>query len=166
MASEVDIFALKNMFEELTPAKEEEEQQDTFDQIIEAHEKDSFWDDKEVTPIGFYKDPSDERPEPTYTITYRQHVGTEDVYLGLGLKDPSISCADAVVIRVKLEDTAIDDIDLNVQNGYLDLRAPKYRLTLKLDRPTKDADTQAKWNQAEQEITIEIPLIQTGIKFA
>jgi hypothetical protein len=163
---DVDIFALKQMFEEITPAKEEEDQQDTFEQIIEAQEKDSFWDDKEVTPIGFYKDPSDTRTELPYTLFYRQHVGTEDVYLGLGLKDPSISCADCLVVKVTLDDTVIEDIDLNVQNGYLDLRAPKYRLTLKLDRPTRDTETQAKWNGAEHQLTIEVPLIQTGIKFA
>jgi hypothetical protein len=164
MASGVDIMALKDMFDEITPAKEEEDQAEQFEQKIEPVAKETFWDDDEITPIGFYKDPSDQRIEPEYTLFYRQHVGTEDVYLGLGLKDPSISCADAVVLKVKLPDTSIDDIDLNVQKGYLDLRAPRHRLTLKLDRPTKDVDTQAKWNAAEQELTIEVPLVQIPIK--
>jgi hypothetical protein len=159
-----DIFALQSMFEQLAPNKEEEDQGEPFEQIIEAKEKDCFWDDSEITPVGFYKDPSDERPEPQYELNYRQNDGTEDVYLGLNMKDPSVSCADAVVIKVKLEDTLLDDIDLNVQNGYLDLRAPKYRLTLKLDHRTKVNATQAKWNGDLQELTVEIPLIQTEIK--
>ena len=80
------------------------------------------------------------------------------------MKDPSISSADEAIIKVKLEETALDDIDLNVQNGYLDLRCPKYRLALKLDYPTKDNETKAKWNSDEHELTIEIPLVKAGIK--
>lgn len=162
--SGIDIFALKEMFDECAPAKEEEEQPEPFEQIIEAQGGDTFWDEGEITPIGFYKDPSDDRAEPTYTIHYRQEVGTEDVYLGLNMKDPSIQSADEAVIKVKLEDTEIDDIDLNVQKGYLDLRCPKYRLALKLDYPTKDNETKAKWNNDEKELTIEIPLVKAGLK--
>ena len=164
MSSGIDIFALQQMFEDCTPAKEEEEQGEPFEQVIEPQEKDTFWDEGEITPVGFYKDPSDDRPEPEYTIHYRQQVGTEDVYLGLNMVDPSISSADEAVIKVKLPDTSIDDIDLNVQNGYLDLRAPKFRLALKLDYPTKDGDTKAKWNNDEKELTIEIPLVKAGLK--
>ncbi|KAH0785601.1 Protein PIH1D3 [Histomonas meleagridis] len=152
------------MFDEITPAKEEEEQQEEFQQVIEPKEKESFWDDDEITPIGFYKDTSDQRPEPTYTIYYRQNVGTEDVYLGLGMKTPSISESDTAVIKVNLDDTVLDDIDLNVQNGYLDLRCPKYRLTMKLDYPTRDNETQAKWNNDEKLLTIEIPLNPMQVK--
>jgi hypothetical protein len=161
----LDILALQQMFDDCEPPKDEDEDQgEPFEQIIEPKDKDTFWDDDEITPVGFYKDPNDERPEPPYTIHYRQHVGTEDVYLGLGMKDPSIACADSVIVKVTLEDTELDDIDLNVQNGYLDLRAPKYRLTLKMDQPTKDGNTKAKWNGNEHELSIEIPLIQAGIK--
>lgn len=162
MESGLDIFALQKMFEDTH--QEEEEQQEVYDQVIEPKETDTFWDEDEVTPIGFYKDDSDERPEPEYTVHYKQNVGTEDVYLGLSMKDPSLSSADSVIINVKLVDTKPDDVDLNIQKGYLDLRTPRYRLTLKLDRPTKDNMAVAKWKAGQDVLEIEIPLIQGEIK--
>jgi hypothetical protein len=68
-------------------------------------------------------------------------------------------------VEVRLADTVIEDTDLNVQNGYVGLRAPNHRLTLKLDRPARDGEPQAKWNGAERKLTIKVPLIQTGINF-
>ena len=159
-----DILALQKLFEDTMPQQPEEEPQEQFEQVIEAKEKDSFWDEDEITPVGFYKDDSDNRPEPPYEMHYRQQVGTEDVYLGLNMKDPSISSCDAIVINVTLEDTQLDDIDLNVQKGFLDLRCPKYRLTMKLDRPTKDNLTEAKWKKDSYILTITIPIIPQDIK--
>ncbi|KAK8889498.1 Protein pih1d3 [Tritrichomonas musculus] len=159
-----DILAIQKMLEDTAPPEPDEEPQEQYEPIIEAKEKDSFWDDEEITPVGFYKDPSDTRPEPPYTIHYRQQVGTEDVYLGLNMKDPSISSCDAMVITVTLEGTELDDIDLNVQKGFLDLRSPRYRLTMKLDKPTKDNLTQAKWRKEEHELKITIPIIPQDTK--
>lgn len=161
----VDIIELAKMFEDCGPHKEEEEEyQEPFEQKIEAKEKETFWDDEEITPVGFYKDLNDERPEPKYVIHHKQVIGTEDVYLGLNMNDNSNSNIDAIVIRVSLEETKPDDIDLNVQNGFLDLRTPKYHLTLKLDKQTDDENVKAKWIQDKQELNIEIPVKRVEIK--
>lgn len=45
-----------------------------------------------------YDDP---RPQPQYDILFKQSVGTEDVYLGMGTKNPATaSCENMVVRRV------------------------------------------------------------------
>lgn len=160
----VDILALKQMFEDCSH-KEEEEHQEYFEQVIEEKEKETFWDDDEITPVGFYKDLSDDRPEPKYHIHYKQCIGTGDVYLGLNMNDPSNANIDAVVIKVALNGTQPDDIDLNVMNGFLDLRCPKYHLTLKLDKvPDDKKEVSAKWKQETEELTIEVPVKREEIK--
>lgn len=159
-----DICALAQMFDDCKKDQGDEEPQETFEQIIEAKEKETFWDEDEITPVGFYKDITDERPEPSYVVHHKQCIGVEDAYLGLNMNDPSNSNIDAIVITVKLENTKPDEIDLNVQNGYLDLRTPKYHLTHKLDRVTIDDKTTAKWNPDESNLTIEVPVKRTEIK--
>lgn len=160
----VDILALAKMFEDTQPQKEEEEQHEQFEQVIEPKEKETFWDDEEITPIGFYKDLSDERPEPKYHVHYKQCIGTEDVYLGLNMNDPSNANIDAIVIKVLLDGTNVSDVDLNVQNGFLDLRCPKYHLTMKFEKQTDDENTSAKWNPDSEELTIEVPVKRVEIK--
>ena len=161
--SPFDILELQKMFDDCK--KEEEEPQEEFQQTIEPKEQDTFWDEDEITPVGFYKDPSDTRPEPIFEQHYKQTVGTGDVYLGLSMKDNSIADADTIVVTVTLPDTNPDDIELNVQNGYLDLRCPKYRLTLKLEKPTKDSETTAKWLANSSQLRIEVPIIPPGMKY-
>ena len=162
--SQIDIVHLAKLFEDVTENQTEEEPQEEFKQVIEAKEKDSFWDEDEITPIGFYKDVTDTRPEPKYVLHHKQIIGAEDVYLGLNMNDPSNSNIDSIVLRVILDDTDPNDIDLNVQNGYLDLKTPKYRLTLKLDKKTNDKMTSAKWDPEKFQLTIDIPVIKAGIK--
>jgi predicted DNA-binding WGR domain protein len=47
----------------------------------------------------------DDRPEPECELMYKQHVGTEDVYLGLSDKDPSSNHCDSILVKVHLPDT-------------------------------------------------------------
>tara|TARA_B110000305_G_C18991630_1_gene426390 strand:+ start:112 stop:324 length:213 start_codon:yes stop_codon:yes gene_type:complete len=44
----------------------------------------------------------DDRAEPEYDICFKQHVGTEDVYLGLSDRDPSSTHCDSLLVKVKL----------------------------------------------------------------
>lgn len=42
-----------------------------------------------------YDDP---RPQPDYDIIFKQSVGTEDVYLGMGAKNPSTASCESMVV--------------------------------------------------------------------
>jgi hypothetical protein len=125
----VDVIAPKDMFNKAAPAKKEEDSAAHFERKIEPVAKETFRNDGEITRIGFYKHQSDGRTEPEYAVFCGRLVARKDVYLGLGRKDSSIGCADAVFVTVKLPDAVIDGINLNVQKGHLDLRAPLNHLT-------------------------------------
>ncbi len=43
-----------------------------------------------------YDDP---RPQPEYDILFKQSVGTEDVFLGMGPKNPTTACCENMVVR-------------------------------------------------------------------
>jgi hypothetical protein len=59
-------------------------------------EKTSIWTEEEVN-IKQEERP-DDRPQPKFDIKYKQHVGTEDVFLGLSDKDPSSLHCDSILV--------------------------------------------------------------------
>ncbi|KAH8307470.1 hypothetical protein KR044_012860 [Drosophila immigrans] len=71
---------------------------------------------------------------PEYTVTYRQAVGTEDVFLQMGQRTgASASCEDLVVeISLPDEPMAADKMNLTLHEKELDLGTAKYRLKLPL----------------------------------
>lgn len=76
----------------------------------------------------------DTRKQPEYTITYKQCVTTEDIYLQMGLKTPATSSCEDMVVEIKLpeETVNIDRMDLRVEPDSVHLHTPVYRLTLSL----------------------------------
>jgi hypothetical protein len=50
-----------------------------------------------------------------HEILYKQDVMTEDVFLGLGDKDPSTAHCDAMVVRIVFPAHKLRDIDLDVK---------------------------------------------------
>ena len=89
-------------------------------------------------------DYDDPRPQPEYDMVFRQAVGAEDVFLGMGGKNPTTaSCEELVVremwfinthrhlftvifpvhqIKIKLPGISINDVDLDVTETFLDCR--------------------------------------------
>ena len=57
----------------------------------------------------------DDRPEPKYEVMHKQHVGTEDIYLGLSDRDPSSTHCDALLVTVQLPDTKFANVQLDVK---------------------------------------------------
>ncbi|XP_042196596.1 protein PIH1D3 [Callorhinchus milii] len=67
-----------------------------------------------------------------YEILFKQRVGTEDVFLGVSRKDGSTACCEDMVIRINLPDTKLSDVTLDVNDRFLTLRSPHYKLGLHL----------------------------------
>lgn len=103
---------------------------------------------------------SDDRPEPEYQIMYKQKVGTEDVFLGLGGLDPSSRCCQDLLIRISLPGTKQNEITLDVDPSVLRLQAPKFALNLPLPHTVKDKDGSAKWDTSSSSLTITLPIIR------
>ncbi|KAM5196106.1 dynein axonemal assembly factor 6 isoform 2-T2 [Hipposideros larvatus] len=77
--------------------------------VSEGEEHDDMWDVREL---------------PDYEITYKQQVGTEDVFLALTRKDSSTACCQDIVVKIKLPNTNPSEIKIDIQEMILDLRTP------------------------------------------
>ncbi|XP_078544513.1 dynein axonemal assembly factor 6 [Lissotriton helveticus] len=94
-----------------------------------------IWDPEEVQEGSEFDDILDHREQPEYEIIFKQHVASEDVFLGMSRKDPSTACCEDMLVRIKLPGVKSGDIVLDVRDKFLDLRTPKYKLGLHLPHP-------------------------------
>ncbi|KAH8369574.1 hypothetical protein KR093_000200 [Drosophila rubida] len=85
---------------------------------------------------------------PEYTMTYRQAVGTEDVFLQIGQRTgASASCEDLVLeIALPDEPMAADKMSLTLHERELDLGTALYRLKLPLPHPVDVDRCSAKYD--------------------
>ena len=58
----------------------------------------AIWEDEEVDEEG---DVDDGRARPEFDILYKQHVGSEDMFLGLGQMTPSTNDCNYMVVKVR-----------------------------------------------------------------
>ena len=67
--------------------------------------KTSIWTEEEVNIKA--EELPDDRPQPRFEILQKQHLGTEDVFLGLSDKDPSSNHCDSILVKIWLPDTKL-----------------------------------------------------------
>ncbi len=77
-----------------------------------ADAKTSIWSEEEVNIKQ--EELPDDRPQPRFDIKYKQHVGTEDVFLGLSDKDPSSTHCDSILVQVWLPNAKANQVQLDV----------------------------------------------------
>jgi len=134
--------------------KKEKEKTKTTGDIWEAEEvpeEDLTWDDE-----------GDERPEPEYTVAYKQKVGSEDAFLGINGRDPGSHCCEDLVIKIELPD--VDDmsmISLDVTKNTLRVSTPKNRLAMYLPHQVNDKDGSAKWDSDKNQLQLTLPIVHT-----
>lgn len=58
-------------------------------------------------------------------MVFQQSVFTEDLFLGMGNKNPSTASCENLVIKIKLPETNYSDVHLDVTDTFLDCRTPK-----------------------------------------
>lgn len=117
-----------------------------------------IWKDEDLSQMA--QKLSDDRPEPEYEILYKQRVGTEDVFLGMGGLDPSSRCCQDLLIKIALPETKQAEISLDVKSNVLKLQAPKFALTLPLPHQVDDKTGNAKWDPAHNTLSVSLPIIK------
>ncbi|KAF6771928.1 hypothetical protein AHF37_09156 [Paragonimus kellicotti] len=80
-----------------------------------------------------------------YELIYKQAVTTEDIYLPLGMKNPTTASCEFLVAKIKLPGCKKEDIKLDVKEKFLDLRVPQYKLGLHLPNPVDPDSSRADW---------------------
>eukprot|EP00050_Salpingoeca_kvevrii_P013906 m.31591 g.31591 ORF g.31591 m.31591 type:complete len:196 (+) comp5381_c0_seq1:98-685(+) len=115
-----------------------------------------IWDDDEIPDAGADA-AEDPRPQPEYTIKYKQAITSEDMYLGMSGRDPSsASCEDLVVAIVFPGIRSASEIQLDVTDKFLDARTTSHRLGLHLPHPVDAKNGNAKWDKDKSMLTVTL----------
>ncbi|XP_023690005.1 dynein axonemal assembly factor 6 isoform X1 [Paramormyrops kingsleyae] len=117
-----------------------------------------IWDTEDVAEGSEFDDIADPRPQPEYDIVLKQHVGAEDLFLGMTRKDPSSMCCEDMVVKIKLPDTNAAEVILDVKEKFLDLRTPKYKLGLHLPHPVHNQKGKAQFIAEREELEVTLPM--------
>ncbi|KAH8235206.1 hypothetical protein KR032_010282 [Drosophila birchii] len=102
----------------------------------------------------------DSRKTPEYTMTYRQAVGTEDVFLQMGNRTGSSASCEDLIMEISLPDEAMtaDKMSLSLQETELDLGTCLYRLRLPLPHPVDVDRCQAKYDSEQRKLRLTLRL--------
>lgn len=132
----------------VTPLVEEEKKQpETLEQWQEQQER----EDNDIL---------DARKTPEYTMTYRQAVGTEDVFLQMGNRTGSSASCEDLVLEISLpgEEMSADKMQLDLQETELDLGTCLYRLRLPLPHPVDVDRCKAKYDNELKKMQLTLRL--------
>lgn len=90
----------------------------------------------------------DSRVPPEYSISYKQSVTTEDLYLGMSNKNSGTSSCEDMVIEIKLpkETVGIDDMQLEITETEVDFSSPIYRAIITLPHQVDPNAGKATYN--------------------
>ena len=132
--------------------------------LEDKKEKDpnAIWDDEEIDA----RDPDfedDGREVPDFEINYKQHVGAEDIYLGLGNKTPSTITAGYIIVRVQFPGEKLKDLDLKVEKQKIVAQSPKYRLCTYLPHEVRENDGKAEYDAKSETLKVTLPIIREGL---
>ncbi|KAL3878654.1 hypothetical protein ACJMK2_030985 [Sinanodonta woodiana] len=95
-----------------------------------------------------------------YDIVYKQAVTTEDIYLQMGNKTPTTASCEEMVVKIKLPDTKLADVELDVKNKFLDCRTPKYKLGLHLPHPVDHKSGKAEWDGKKETLIVTLRIVR------
>jgi len=124
----------------------------------------AIWADEEVADADDLADADDEaddgRAKAEYDILYKQAVTSEDMYLGMGGKDPSSTSCEAMVVRVKLPGESVSEIDLDVKPQAIVVRSPRFRLVTYLPHPVRHQEGKARWLKDKGVLEVTLPIVR------
>lgn len=97
---------------------------------------------------------------PEYTLTYRQAVGTEDVFLQMGNRtNATASCEDLLIdIQLPNDPTDTDKMELNISENEIILCTSVYFLKLPLPNHIDVDSSDAKFDRDLDKLTLKLRL--------
>ncbi|GFG30164.1 hypothetical protein Cfor_10151 [Coptotermes formosanus] len=104
----------------------------------------NIWDEREIPDVDVDMT-ADPRDRPEFDIKYRQAVTPEDVYLQMGGKTTGTASCEDMVVSVHLPGETRNQVDLEVTRQRLDVRSPRYRLSLPMPHPVDPDSSRAEW---------------------
>ncbi|CAD7005430.1 protein PIH1D3 [Ceratitis capitata] len=100
------------------------------------------------------------RKRPEYNMTYRQAVGTEDLYLQMGNRTNATASCEDLLLEILLPDetTPADKMDLSITEDEVDLATPIYRLKLPLPHKVNVDRCRAKYIAEQRKLCLTLRL--------
>ncbi|KAF0714419.1 Aste57867_3877 [Aphanomyces stellatus] len=127
-------------------------------QIVQEDPK-SIWSNDEVKSDDEDEE-GDTRKRPKHEILFKQDVMTEDIFLGLGDKDPSVAHCDAMVIKIAFPGHVLQEIDLDFKSQKLIAQSHKLKLSIFLPNPVKHKEGKAKWDSKIGALVVTLPILK------
>ena len=105
----------------------------------------------------------DDRPQPEYEIIPKQHVGTEDVFLGLSDRDASSNHCDAILVKVWLPDTQFKNVELDVKGQAIVVQSPNFVLNKLLPFKVDKTKGKAQFDSDKGILSVTLPVVKADI---
>lgn len=102
----------------------------------------------------------DDRPCPRYEISYKQAVGTEDTFLGLGGKDPSSASCTHITIKIHFPGSSMKDLELDVTTNRIKAESKTHRLFTYLPVSVDKDKGSAKFDKDKDVLVVTLPIIE------
>jgi len=121
------------------------------------NEKD-IWDVDELPTQESAAFVQDDRPAPRYEISYKQIVGTEDVFLGMSDKSPSSSDCTHLVVKIHFPNSSMKELDLDVTTNRIKAESKTHRLFTYLPQSVDSTNGKAKYDAKKEVLTVVLPI--------
>jgi len=95
-----------------------------------------------------------------YYILYKQLVGSEDVFLGLGDKTPGSTDCSHMTIKIDFPKHTMKDLDLDVTKHKLRAESKSMLLSIFLPLPVDSDRGTAKWDGKKDQLIVTLPIIR------
>lgn len=102
---------------------------------------------------------NDGRPAPRYEMSYKQSIGTEDSFLGLGDKTPLTQDCSHLVVKIHFPGSTLKEVDVDVKKNRIKATSKTHRLFTYLPVDVDDANGKAAFDSAKEVLTITLPII-------
>ncbi|XP_043480129.1 dynein axonemal assembly factor 6 [Leptopilina heterotoma] len=119
-----------------------------------------IWHAAETKKFQYFQQQRDPRVRPEYQIKYKQSLGTQDVFLGMGFKTPGTASCEWLSLTIKLPKENRDKVQLTVKSDLVDLRSPKYRLVLPTPHKVDPNVSSARWFRETYTLEISLKLVR------
>uniref|UniRef100_A0A0A9W5P6 Uncharacterized protein CXorf41 n=1 Tax=Lygus hesperus TaxID=30085 RepID=A0A0A9W5P6_LYGHE len=136
------------------------EQRGGGDGRLPTHPED-IWDVNDVDVVSVADDVvTDPRDRPEVDITYKQRVGSEDLFLQMNQRTPLTSSCEVMVVTVTMKGETKTSVDCNLTEVDLDIRSPLYRLHLPFPHPVNPDTATAEWLPNTSQLVVTLQLVR------
>lgn len=120
----------------------------------------SIWNIDEIPTEDAVVNYRDDRPCPRYEFSYKQIVGTQDTFLGLGDKTPSSADCSHLIVKVHFPGCKMKDLDLDVTKERIKVESKTLRLFTYLPVAVDKDNGNAKFDSAKEVLTVTLPILR------